>query len=89
MIRYPAFSKTRPGQYGVGPHSDFGGVTCLLQEANKEGLEVWIEEEQAWLPVPAVEDVYVSKSQPTLSRQHVTLSFRTRESYLLTHWCSH
>ena len=61
MIRYPAYSRTRPGQYGVGPHTDFGGVTCLLQEPGKEGLEVWVDEQQDWLPVPSVEDVYVSK----------------------------
>jgi len=66
MIRYPAFSSTLAGQYGVGPHSDFGGVTVLLQQAEKEGLEVWIDEKEAWLPVPAVEDVYVSKYSPFL-----------------------
>lgn len=59
MIRYPPPSATLPGQFGVGPHSDFGGVTVLLQQPSKEGLEVWHEEKGAWLPVPALEDVYV------------------------------
>ncbi|KAF2850029.1 2OG-Fe(II) oxygenase, partial [Plenodomus tracheiphilus IPT5] len=59
MIRYPPLASTLPGQFGVGAHSDFGGVTVLLQEPGKDGLEVWIEEKEAWLPVGAIEDVYV------------------------------
>ncbi|KAL7911484.1 2OG-Fe(II) oxygenase [Trichoderma velutinum] len=59
MIRYPPYNATVPGQYGVGPHTDFGGVTVLLQQPGKEGLEVWHEGKQEWLPVPSIEDVYV------------------------------
>ncbi|KAI9151433.1 bifunctional p-450 nadph-p450 reductase [Paramyrothecium foliicola] len=59
MIRYPAFSTTAPGQFGVGPHTDFGGVTVLLQQAGKDGLEVFHEQTDQWLPVPATEDVYI------------------------------
>ncbi|KAF1829263.1 2OG-Fe(II) oxygenase [Decorospora gaudefroyi] len=59
MIRYPSPSATLPGQFGVGAHNDFGGVTVLLQQPGKDGLEVWLEEQQTWLSVPAVEDVYV------------------------------
>jgi isopenicillin N synthase-like dioxygenase len=59
MIRYPPASKTLEGQFGVGAHTDFGGVTVLLQQPGREGLEVWVEERQAWLPVPSIEDVYV------------------------------
>ena len=59
LIRYPAPKSTLPGQYGVGAHNDFGGVTVLLQQPGKEGLEVWLEDEQAWLSVPAREDTYV------------------------------
>ncbi len=59
MIRYPPLKSTLPGQFGVGPHNDFGGVTVLLQQPGKEGLEVWYEEKEEWLPVPALEDVYV------------------------------
>ncbi|KAH7322429.1 2OG-Fe(II) oxygenase [Stachybotrys elegans] len=57
MIRYPSAKATDEGQFGVGPHTDFGGVTVLLQQAGKEGLEV--EYEGQWLPVPSIEDVYV------------------------------
>ncbi|KAF2790846.1 2OG-Fe(II) oxygenase [Melanomma pulvis-pyrius CBS 109.77] len=59
MIRYPPLAKTLPGQFGVGAHTDFGGVTVLLQEPGRHGLEVWLEEKQAWVPVQAIEDVYV------------------------------
>lgn len=59
MIRYPPLASTLPGQFGVGAHTDFGGVTVLLQEPGKHGLEVWVEDKQAWLPVQALEDVYV------------------------------
>ncbi|KAI1350267.1 2OG-Fe(II) oxygenase [Xylaria sp. FL0043] len=59
LIRYPPAKSTMPGQYGVGAHNDFGGVTVLLQQPGKEGLEVWLEDKQAWLSVPARENVYV------------------------------
>lgn len=59
MIRYPPLASTLPGQFGVGTHTDFGGVTVLLQEPGKDGLEVWVEDREAWLPVQALEDVYV------------------------------
>jgi isopenicillin N synthase-like dioxygenase len=59
MIRYPPANKTLEGQFGVGAHSDFGGVTVLLQQAGREGLEVWVESKQAWLAVPSIKDVYV------------------------------
>lgn len=57
MIRYPPFSSTLPGQFGVGAHTDFGGVTVLLQEAGRNGLEV--EHKGEWIPVPALENVLV------------------------------
>lgn len=59
MIRYPPANLTLPGQYGVGAHSDFGGVTVLLQEAGREGLEVWLDKQEEWMPVPSIEDVYI------------------------------
>lgn len=59
MIRYPPLKDTRPGQFGVGAHTDFGGVTVLLQQPGREGLEVWVDEKEEWLPVPSIEDVYI------------------------------
>ncbi|KAF9740451.1 hypothetical protein PMIN06_003018 [Paraphaeosphaeria minitans] len=59
MIRYPPLAATLPGQFGVGAHTDFGGVTVLLQQPDKHGLEVWLDDKEDWVPVKAVEDVYV------------------------------
>jgi isopenicillin N synthase-like dioxygenase len=59
LLRYPQPSQTLPDQLGAGSHTDFGGVTVLLQQPGKEGLEVWLEDRQDWLSVPALEDVFV------------------------------
>ncbi|KAK0728815.1 2OG-Fe(II) oxygenase [Lasiosphaeria miniovina] len=59
MIRYPPHRTVRAGQLGIGAHTDFGGVTVLFQQPGKDGLEVWDDARAAWIPVPALEDVYV------------------------------
>lgn len=59
MIRYPPHKTVREGQFGIGAHTDFGGVTILFQQPGKDGLEVWHETKQDWIEVPALEDVYV------------------------------
>ena len=66
MIRYPPQSTTLPGQFGVGAHNDFGGVTVLLQQPGKDGLEVYHNEE--WIPVQALEDIYVINCGDMLMR---------------------
>ncbi|KAJ5740979.1 hypothetical protein N7493_000851 [Penicillium malachiteum] len=59
MIHYPPQSTTLPGQFGIGEHTDFGGVTILFQQPGKDGLEVWHEGKEKWIEVPALEDVFV------------------------------
>ncbi|KAI0172767.1 putative 2OG-Fe(II) oxygenase family oxidoreductase [Hypoxylon sp. FL1284] len=59
MIRYPPARQAAAGQFGIGAHTDFGGVTLLFQQPGKDGLEVWHEGLGAWIDVPALEDVYV------------------------------
>ncbi|KAH8667029.1 2OG-Fe(II) oxygenase [Xylariales sp. PMI_506] len=59
LLRYPRISKTLPDQFGAGSHTDFGGVTVLIQQPGKEGLEVWLQDREEWLSVPALEDVFV------------------------------
>lgn len=59
MIRYPPHSQAAEGQFGIGAHTDFGGVTILFQQPGKDGLEVWHEEAEEWIDVPALEDIYV------------------------------
>ena len=57
MIRYSGKADVIPGQFGVAPHTDFGGVTVLFQQPERHGLEVW--HEKKWVPVQALEDVIV------------------------------
>lgn len=59
MIRYPPASQAAAGQFGIGAHTDFGGVTILFQQPGKDGLEVWHDGREEWIDVPALEDVYV------------------------------
>ena len=66
MIRYPPQSAAPTGSFGVGAHSDFGGVTVLLQQPGKHGLEVYHNE--TWIPVQALEDVYVINCGDMLMR---------------------
>jgi isopenicillin N synthase-like dioxygenase len=55
----PKRNKAQLTQFGTWPHTDFGGVTCLLQQPGKDGLEIWSEEKGGWVLIPAVEDVFV------------------------------
>lgn len=59
MIRYPPHARAAEGQFGIGAHTDFGGVTILFQQPTKDGLEVWDERREQWIGVPAVEDLLV------------------------------
>ena len=68
MIHYPPSKTTKAGQMGVGPHTDFGGVTVLLQQPGKEGLEVWDEEKDEWMAIPSLEDVFVINCGDMLHR---------------------
>ncbi|MDX3244772.1 isopenicillin N synthase family dioxygenase [Streptomyces sp. ME18-1-4] len=34
----------QPGQFRIGPHSDFGTVTILDRQAGKGGLQIWTDE---------------------------------------------
>ncbi|KAI1263628.1 2OG-Fe(II) oxygenase [Xylariaceae sp. FL1019] len=59
LLRYPAPEETAEGQFGLGAHNDWGGITVLLQEPGKEALEIWVEDDKEWVSVPAVEDRFV------------------------------
>jgi isopenicillin N synthase-like dioxygenase len=68
LIRYPPQNMARAGQFGIGPHTDFGGVTVLLQQPNGHGLEVWHEKKNEWVEIPAIEDVFVINVGDMLQR---------------------
>jgi len=40
-----------PGQFRIGPHTDFGTVTLLDRQQGRGGLQVWTEE-QGWADAP-------------------------------------
>lgn len=40
-----------PGQYRIGPHTDFGTVTLLDRQQGSGGLQVWTEQ-QGWADAP-------------------------------------
>ena len=51
---YPPMTVTgapEPGQYRIGPHTDFGTVTVLDREPGRGGLQVWTEED-GWEDAP-------------------------------------
>ncbi|KAH7320696.1 hypothetical protein B0I35DRAFT_427613 [Stachybotrys elegans] len=63
LIRSPPQAPTPkgvdPSRFSTGAHTDFGGVTCLLQQPGRDGLEIWNAQDSVWIDVPTVEDVLV------------------------------
>jgi isopenicillin N synthase-like dioxygenase len=45
--------------FGSGQHTDYGGLTILLQQPGADGLEVWHAATQQWVELPALEDRFV------------------------------
>jgi len=59
LLHYPPQTSTDPRQMGVGAHTDFGGITFLLQQPGSKGLQVWYPPTESWVPVPVTPDSYV------------------------------
>ncbi len=53
LLHYPPRDKTLEGQYGIGPHTDYGYLTILAQE-RVPGLEI-LNEGGQWIEAPAPE----------------------------------
>ena len=59
LLHYPPHTSNDPMQFGAGAHTDFGAMTTLLQQPGVDGLQVYDAGADEWVPVPAVEDVFV------------------------------
>ena len=67
---YPPVSvvgEPEPGQYRIGPHTDFGTVTVLDREPGKGGLQVW-SENGGWEDAPYHPDAFTINTGDLLAR---------------------
>ncbi|MDT4938637.1 MAG: hypothetical protein QOG80_2308 [Pseudonocardiales bacterium] len=67
---YPPVSiagEPQPGQYRIGPHTDFGTVTILDREPGKGGLQVWTEAD-GWADAPYDADAFTINTGDLLAR---------------------
>lgn len=60
MVHYPDLRSGTavPGQLRAGPHTDYGTLTILRQDAAPGGLEVRAADDR-WAPVPYADDTFV------------------------------
>ena len=58
-LKYPPHTFTDKCQFGAGQHTDYGGLTILLQQPGEDGLEVWHTATHQWIELPALEDKFV------------------------------
>jgi isopenicillin N synthase-like dioxygenase len=56
-----------PGQFRIGPHTDFGTVTVLDREPGRGGLQVWTKED-GWQDAPFVPDSFTINTGDLLAR---------------------
>jgi isopenicillin N synthase-like dioxygenase len=67
---YPPLSVAgppQPGQFRIGPHTDFGTVTVLDREPGRGGLQVWSEQD-GWEDAPFVADAFTINTGDLLAR---------------------
>ncbi len=57
-----------PGQYRIGPHTDFGTVTVLDREPGTGGLQIWNAAASVWEDAPFVEDTFTINTGDLLAR---------------------
>jgi len=68
--RYPPLTLTgapEPGQYRIGPHTDFGTVTVLDREPGRGGLQVWTDE-GGWEDAPHEPGAFTINTGDLLAR---------------------
>ncbi len=67
---YPPVSvagEPEPGQFRIGPHTDFGTVTVLDREPGRGGLQVW-SERAGWEDAPYDPDAFTINTGDLLAR---------------------
>ncbi|MEP7019952.1 MAG: 2-oxoglutarate and iron-dependent oxygenase domain-containing protein [Pseudonocardiales bacterium] len=67
---YPPVSiagEPEPGQFRIGPHTDFGTVTILDREPGRGGLQVWTEQD-GWQDAPYDADAFTINTGDLLAR---------------------
>ena len=68
---YPPISvvgEPLPGQYRIGPHTDFGTVTILDRQPGSGGLQVWDAAGDAWEDAPFVPGSFTINTGDLLAR---------------------
>ena len=66
LLNYPPRIKENVGQYGIGPHTDFGYFT-LLAQAKKPGLEI-LTVDGEWINAPAPEGCLLANNADLCKR---------------------
>jgi len=66
LLNYPPRIVENEGQYGIGPHTDFGYCTILAQ-AQKPGLEI-LSRSGEWIEAPAFDGMFLVNNADLLQR---------------------